>query len=363
MELRGRAFALYGRFSPGARDRLQKAVTAGGGSVARDLTSRSQMLVVGALASSLIENGALGARIASARDHGVRVIAERVFRLELGGEAEGDAPTLPLATALAGTGLSRADVELLAAFDLVTIAQDQCRFGDRAVLRAADEILAGGRSRTDVVRILSRARDIAPVGRRKIVLTPSGEAALQWDQGLTSLEGQGLLAFDDPHPTIDDLFERASIAEAQGDLDEAARLYDQCGRADRSDPVAPYNYANIRLAKGDHRHAVMGYQRALARDPGFVEARYNLAQALEALGKTAEAALELDRVLEVDPTNADALFNLAQLQMRAGALKSACELYNRYLAMAPAEEWAAIARKAVAYCSAQLARSWQAGPN
>jgi tetratricopeptide (TPR) repeat protein len=357
MELRGRAFALYGRFSPGVRDQLQKAITAGGGFVARDLTRRSQVLVIGALASSLIESGALGARIASARERGLQVVAERAFRDDLAGNDEGEAPTLPLATALTKTSLVRADVDLLAAFDLVTVAEDRCRFGDRARLRTAGEILDRGRPRADVVRILTRARDLAPRGRHKIVLTPTGEAALQWDHGLTSLEGQGLLAFDDGHPTIDDLFEQASTAEAAGDLGEAARLYDQCARADRTDPIAPYNYANIQLSKGDHSHAVLGYQRALARDPGFAEARYNLAQALEALGKTSEAALELHRVLEVDPANTDALFNLAQLQMRAGELKKASQLYDRYLAMEPPEEWAAIARKAVAYCSAQLALS------
>ena len=95
MELSGRAFALYGRFSPGVRDQLQKAITAGGGFVARDLTGRSQVLVIGALASSLIESGALGARIASARERGLRVMAERVFRDDLAGNDEGEAPTLP----------------------------------------------------------------------------------------------------------------------------------------------------------------------------------------------------------------------------------------------------------------------------
>ena len=105
-----------------------------------------------------------------------------------------------------------------------------------------------------------------------------------------------------------------------GELDEAARLYDLCGRADRSDAIAPYNLANIRLAQGAHAEAVLGYQRALARDAGFIEARYNLAQALEARASWKTAAAELGRVLEADPTHADAVFNLAQLRMKAGEL-------------------------------------------
>ena len=91
-----------------------------------------------------------------------------------------------------------------------------------------------------------------------------------------------MLPLDEDHASLDDLFEAAALAEASGELDEAARLYDLCARADRSDAIAPYNLANIRLAQGARDEAALAYQRALARDPRFVEARYNLAQALEA---------------------------------------------------------------------------------
>jgi hypothetical protein len=129
------------------------------------------------------------------------------------------------------------------------LAGEHCRFGDPGVIRTAGELLNHGRALSDVVRILARARDLAPVGRHKIVLTTSGEAALQWSRGLTSLEGQGFLPLDEDHPSLDDLFEGAALAEANGDLDAAARLYDMCGRADRGDAIAPYNYANIRLTQ------------------------------------------------------------------------------------------------------------------
>ena len=126
-------------------------------------------------------------------------------------------------------------------------------------------------------------------------------------------------------------------------------------RADRSDAIAPYNYANIRLAQGAHDEAALAYQRALARDPRFIEARYNLAQALEAAGKIDAAEAELDRVLAADPSYADAVFNLAQLRMKAGEMAEAKALYERYLALDPPDDWAATARKAIAYCAASLA--------
>ena len=353
MDLRDRAVALYGRFSPGERDRLQQEIVGVGGLVARDLTRRSDVLVVGALAEALIDSGALGARLRTARERAIPILSEAALAAALAGDPTGPPATLALSTALAG--LTRDDADLLAAFGLIVIDGENCRFGDVATLRTAGELLAQGRSRSDVARILARARELAPKGRHKIVLTGSGDAALQWDNGLSTLEGQGYLAFDEDHASVEDLFEAAALAEARGEADQAAHLYDMCGRADRGDAIAPFNYGNIRLAQGQHGQAVMAYERALARDPRFTEARYNLAKALEAAGKTDAALVELNRVLDADPVHADAVFNLAQLRLQAGELAAAKGLYERYLRLDPPEDWAAKARKAILYCTSQRA--------
>jgi hypothetical protein len=352
MELRDRAIALYGRFSPGARDRLQKTIAAAGGEAPRDLTRRSDLLVVGALALPLIDSGALAARLHAARARGAPVMSERAFVDALAGRLAKGAATAPLAAALAGTPLSREDADVLAAFDLIRLEGELTGFGDQRTLRAAADLIGAGRSLGEATRILARARDLAPRGRHTIVLTPAGEAALQWADGLTSLEGQGLLPLDEDHAGVDDLFEAAAVAEAEGDMAEAARLYDLCTRADRTDAIAPYNLGNIRLAQGAHHEAGLAYLVALARDPRFTEARYNLAQALEGAGKVAAAAEELSRVLAAEPDHADALFNLAQLRMREGALAEARGLYERYLGLGPPEAWAKVARQAIRYCAA-----------
>ncbi len=355
MDLAGRAVALYGRFSPGARERLQREVISRGGSVARDLTRRSHVLVVGSLAAAMVDAGALPERLRVARKRGVPVRGERAFSAELAVVAAADDAALPLTTALSQTPLTIADADVLAAFDLIVVADQKCRFGDAGVIRTAGQLRDEGRSFGETIRILLRARDVAPPGRRRIVLTPSGDAALQWEDGLTTLEGQGYLALDEDSANLDDLFESAALAEAGGELDEAARLYDQCGRADRNDAIAPYNYGNIRLGQGAHDQAVIAYQRALARDPDFIEARYNLAQALEGADKPQAAAVELGRVLEADPAHTDALFNLAQLRMKAGEAAQAKALYEHYLALDPPDRWAATARKAIVYCTALIA--------
>jgi hypothetical protein len=174
MDVRNRVFALYGRFSPGARDRLQKQIIRGGGRVVRDLTRRSDALVIGGLAMRLVDSGVLQARIRAARARGVPVQGERAFEAELTGADSLGPTTLPLSTALSQTGLTREDADILAAFDLIALEGDACRFGDAGVIRTAGELRNGGRSRADVVRILVQARDLAPLGRRRIVLTPSG---------------------------------------------------------------------------------------------------------------------------------------------------------------------------------------------
>ena len=85
MDLYRRSVALYGRFSPGQRERLVREITQRGGSVVRDLTRRSDMLVVGALAATLIDSGMLDKRLRTAAERGVPVrITNRDWRTENG---------------------------------------------------------------------------------------------------------------------------------------------------------------------------------------------------------------------------------------------------------------------------------------
>jgi tetratricopeptide (TPR) repeat protein len=354
MDLYRRSVALYGRFSPGQRERLVREITQRGGSVVRDLTRRSDMLVVGGLATTLIDSGMLGKRMRTAAERSVPVFGERTFANAIAGKGVDNA-TLPLATALAPTGLKLEDALLLAAFDLIVVQGENCRFADAAQIRAAAELINQRGSRAEVVRMLVKVRDKAPTGRRKVVLGPAGKGALQWDSGLTTLEGQGFLPMlDQPHLSIDEVFEQAELAEADGEHDAAAKLYDTCAQSEKADPIAPYNLGNIRLAQEDFSEAIIAYQRALGRDSDFAEARYNLALAYEAMGKLGQAAEELEQALAIDPLYYDAMFNLAQLRMKEGDIATAKYHFERYLASNPPADWAATARKAITYCTARL---------
>jgi len=354
MELSRRSVALYGRFSAGHRERFKREIASRGGAVVRDLTRRSDLLVVGALATALIDSGALMQRVRAARERHIPVLGERGFAAALAGVV-GDKPTLPLARALASVPLTADDAQLLAAFDLIALEGENCRFADAGTIRAAGELAGKLRSRADIVRILARAQEQAPEGRHRIVLMPTGQAALEWEDGLTTLEGQGFLPLDMHEPTIDDLFEEAEIKDAEGDREAAARLYETCTQADRSDAIAPFNLGNIRLAQGRFDEAARAYARALTRDAGFIEARYNLALANEELGKNDQAIADLRRILALDPGHGDALFNLAQMLLKVEKIAEAKQAYERYLALDPPADWAAKARRGLAYCTAHLA--------
>lgn len=349
MDLKGKTAALYGRFSPGARDALAAEIVRRGGSVTRDLTRRSDLFVVGALALPLIGAGRLSSRIATARKRGTPVLAERLLSERLAGEA-GDDAVLPLSS-IKGVLLPNEDIEILAAFDLIRIDRDKCRFADAASLKTAGELRGGGRTLADAIRILIEA-SAAPVGRRKVVLDERGDAALKWEDGLTRLDGQGLLPLADDGASVDDLFEGAAIAEGEENFNEAARLYEAATRADRKDAIAPFNLGVVRLAAGSSGEAALAFRQAIARDPKMTEARYNLAVASERLGKDDLAREQLIEALRIEPGYDDARFNLAQLELKRGALAEARMHFERYLAGGPPPEWADIARRAIQYCAA-----------
>lgn len=365
--------ALYGRFVRRSRGAVAAAVAAVGGATARDLTRDSTMLAVGAGAVGSLRSGRLRPRLALARERGVPVHGEERFLALLDGEAL-ERPGYPL-SALPQTpapGL----LDVLDAFDLIHRAGEKIRFADVGVIRAAETLLnsaAGGQADpaalmaapaaegasgsmwdaalAQAAQALIQAR-AAPAGRRQIVPGPDGGALLAWEDGpwaagLTTLEGQGLLPIDDAAPTLEDVFDQAMTAEAGGDDASAERLYWICARADRKDPVAPFNLGNILARRGAQAAAVMQYRLALARDPGFTEAYYNLAVSAEAAGdpETAEAALRA--ALERDAAYGDALFNLAQLRLEAGDRAEAKGLFTAYLDTDPPADWALKARKAL----------------
>lgn len=336
--LEGRQIALYGRFRARPRAEIAAAAEGLGARIVTDLTRATDLFVVGAGATNFVANGHLAQRLAAARARGAPVAPEERFLALLSGAAPPPAPTAPLASASAPEGPPPEPIlDLLNAFGLIQLEQGAVRFADAAVLRAASALYREDPAPLPLIAALLRHRD-APAGRHQLVSGEDGAPLLAWEDGLTTLEGQGLLDLE-PAPSLEEAFEAAMMAEAEDDLETAERLYATCARADRRDPIAPFNRANALLRLGDPVQAVLAYRQAIARDAAFAEAHYNLAAALERQGDLGAAEAHLETALKLAPDYPDALFNLGQLRLKDGDGDGAAPLFERFLATEPSAYW------------------------
>ncbi|MEM9199433.1 MAG: tetratricopeptide repeat protein [Pseudomonadota bacterium] len=333
--------ALYGRFMRGARAQIVDQIHQAGGRVVNDLTRSTDCLIVGAGAINFIANGHLAQRLALARARHVRVVPEARIASVLGDPLP--APTLPVKNV---GYLPEPVLDLLNAFGLIHLAEAKIRFADAAVLKSAIGLLAETTDLRALTITLLRHQD-APAGPHKLVTSDAGEPLLMWDDGVTTMDGQGLLDLE-TQPPLADVFEAAMMAEAEGDLTTADRLYATCARADKRDPIAPFNRANVLVQLGDLPQAAICCRQAIDRDSAMAEAHYNLAGILERQDDLHGARRHLDQALAIEPSYADALFNLAQLHLRGDHPARAKPLFETFLATSPSPYWAQKARAGIA---------------
>ncbi|MGI6632201.1 MAG: tetratricopeptide repeat protein [Bacillota bacterium] len=134
----------------------------------------------------------------------------------------------------------------------------------------------------------------------------------------------------------------ASLAYAEGDLGEAARLLEEASHSLPSDPHLHYLLSRVLSKQGRHEEAVAeairvrelraggvlgdlalgdalaakadmlsaasAYQKVISRKPDLVHARVGLAKAYLALGRDAAAAEQVDETLRLAPSNSDVLY-------------------------------------------------------
>lgn len=319
--------ALFGRFRLLGRADIARLLVEQGIRAVKDLTRTSDILAIGSGATNLIA-GPLPKRLAEARALGIPVLGEARLLQTLQGRE--DVPGTLALSSVPGADAGLAD--MLNAFDLVRISAGRVRFQDADVLRTASQFSADGFEMAQIVSALLERRQ-APKGRHRLGLNDTGAPVLIWEDGLTTVTGQGLLPLAED-AGLDERFEDALAAEADGTLSEAARLYELCTKHDKRDPIAPFNLGNVRMRMQDTPGAILAYQIALARQSRFPEAHFNLALCLEEQGKAGTARTHLKAALEVDPGYDAALFNLAQIDLAAGAHKSAAEHFARFASRA-----------------------------
>jgi protein O-GlcNAc transferase len=123
-----------------------------------------------------------------------------------------------------------------------------------------------------------------------------------------------------------DLIQRALASHQQGQLDQAADLYEQALKLEPQNFAALQFFGVVRAQQGRHVEAARLMESALALQPDNFGALINYSQVLTGAGRVQDALAILDRALAIKPDVFETLYNrgiaLAQLQRNAEAVTS-----------------------------------------
>jgi tetratricopeptide (TPR) repeat protein len=219
-------------------------------------------------------------------------------------------------------------------------------FPDMAVVRQADEALAGGATFRAVLRGLLASRDGQLAFDFRIEAQPA--KVLQLKRRVPP----PMSALMDHRPaeeesTADHYFMAASILD-DGNAENSEEASDAYRRALELDPYlvpAIINLANIHYSRGEIAEAQALYERAITLDPEVFEAHFNLGNIFHDLGRYRQAQDCYRDALKLNPTYADAHFYLAVTLEKNGQSQDARTHWKAYQQLAPNGEWVELARE------------------
>ncbi len=327
-----------------------------GGTARRGLTRTTDIVVVGHGALDRLVDGSLDAKLDRARRLGVNIWSEDKFLRHIGiGETLSPAHrTMPLSEIASRAGLDEQFAWHLALFNVIEQDEDGLfGFRDLVAAREAAGLAKDGAEEREIVASMAEVRRRRGAVPSQVHFTrgESGEIVLSLGDKQVGLDGQ--MQLDLPradNPTVDELFEAAEDAELAGEWYAAERLYRKCADLDRSDPIIPFNLANVLREEGRNAEARLELQRAVKLDAKFAEAWYNLADLSQGEEDYPQAKSHLERALKIDGDYADALFNLGHVHYKLGELADAGVYWSRYLEFDHVSEWGKIARDGLRLC-------------
>jgi tetratricopeptide (TPR) repeat protein len=219
-------------------------------------------------------------------------------------------------------------------------------FADLAIIRQADEALAGGANFRAVLRNLLASRAGQLTLDFRIEAQPA--KVLQ----LRRREPPPLAALMEPPPpapasSAEHYFLMASSLDT-GDpvnFDEAAVAYRRALEIDPYLVPAIINLANIHYARDEIAEAHALYERAIALEPDVFEAHFNLGNIFHDLGLYTEAQMCYRDALKLNPGYADAHFYLAVTLEKSGQSREARGHWRSYQQLAPKGEWVDLAKE------------------
>lgn len=351
----GASVGLVGALSCLPRRRAARDVERLGGHFHRNVTRGTTVVVFGRRLLARESGAAIESRIATAQAPGRAILSEAGFLRRLSGAGDGEPGSISRQEMLEQSDLAGSDFDALTIFDGFSRDAPPFAFRDLILARKYAGLIASGAGWDAIVRSVHR---VGPATSLTATALRVGDGTVYAQHGdrLAELDGQLLLGLDAADEDDDLSFGEAEAAEAAGDDLAAAALYARVLAADPSDAVAAFNRANCLARIGRQSEAESDYARALKIDPRFVEAWFNLGGLVRAQGRTETARAHLARAVEIDPTYADAVYNLATLEFDAGDLAAAAAMWERYLTLDTASEWARAAERGLRYVALATAR-------
>ncbi len=133
----------------------------------------------------------------------------------------------------------------------------------------------------------------------------------------------------------DDLLAQGLAQHKAGNLEGAAKLYNQILTTDAKNKFALFNLGVIAQTNKNYDEAIAKYKAAIADDPAFYSPTYNLGLTYAAKGDRANGIVHLRKAVEIDPKAAQAYFNLGTLLIQDGKTDEGTKLLNQAFAIDP----------------------------
>ncbi|MGN7802630.1 tetratricopeptide repeat protein [Ensifer sp. 22521] len=354
MAIAGQTFGIVGGLSAFPRRLVAREVERQFGHLRRGVTRQTTYLVFGRNLLAKSSEAEIEARFDAEHAAGRWLVSENGFLRLLGLMSVPVASALTRQSLIDQAKLSPRTFDLLSLFDAFEHDSEPFSFRDLILARKYAELIGSGANWSAIVRSVHRSGQVASL--TALSLHSGGPDAIyaRSAEGLSELNGQLLFDLGAPDDAaLEDLFDLAEEAEANGDYEEAATFYQRYLAMDRTDSVAAFNRANCLKAAGRELDAAHDYARAIKLDPSFVEAWFNLAGLMSERGRIDAARRHLKKAIELDGDYADAVFNLAKLEFDAGDLGEARRWWSRYLELDSDSEWARTAERGVQYVDLQ----------
>lgn len=344
----GQRIVFTGRLASMSRDVALEKITARGGIVRSNVTSRTDTLVIGADGWPLRSTGQLTLNLERADDimrqggH-IAVIGEAEFLRQLTDEQ----PTCVMRThsleqlsrliGISGLRVRRWITQGLIRPIASSATVPQFDYREVRAAKTLSTLIRRGIRPATLVQSLKRLSrwlpDDAVVAEHLVMLQ---RQLLVRDEAGNLLEASGQFHFDfdagddDLSATVevsttialsdsDALYDSAFQSECDGRLDDAIYAYNRWLDCFVNDADVCFNLANVYVANEMPEQAVLTYRRCLNIDPEHDEAWNNLGLCLAQMGNYSEAVKALRKAVGFAPKNADWCYNLADLLDQAGS--------------------------------------------